>query len=305
MRTAFINTLQELAKKDERIFLLNGDLGFSVLEEFTKSFPGRSFNMGVSEANMIGVAAGLAMSGKTVFVYSIGPFVTARVYEQVRNDIALQKANVKIVGVGSGLTYGQLGPTHHSIDDIALMRSLPNMIVICPGDPLETVEATKAIANFNGPAYLRIGKKGEPAVHQKPPEFNLGKGILVRDGNDATLISTGNMLAATLGVAEKLENRGKKAQVISMPTVKPLDEELIKKSAKETPAIFTFEEHNIIGGLGSAVAEVLAEQGSKVVFRRFGIKDRFTHLAGSQEFLRSHHCLLVEDLTTEVLKLIL
>jgi len=304
MRTAFINTLKELAKNDERIFLLNGDLGFSVLEEFTKTFPDRSLNMGVSEANMIGAAAGLAMSGKVVFVYSIGPFVTARVYEQVRNDVALQKANVKIVGVGSGLTYGQLGPTHHSIDDIALMRSLPNMAVVCPGDPLETIEATKAIAKYDGPAYLRIGKKGEAVVHKNPPEFKLGKGILMRDGGQATLIATGNMLPATLAVAERLENKGKKIRVISLHTVKPLDEELIKKAAKETPAIFTFEEHNIIGGLGSAVAEVLAEQGSKTAFRRFGIKDRFTHLAGSQDFLRSCHKLSVEDLTEEILKFI-
>lgn len=303
MRTAFINTLHELAKKDKNIFLLNGDLGFSVLEEFTKAYPDRSLNMGVAEANMIGVAAGLALSGKTVFVYSIIPFVTARVFEQVRNDIALQKTNVKIVGVGSGLTYGQLGPTHHSIEDIALMRVLPNMIVVCPGDPKETAEATKALAVLKGPAYLRIGKKGEPNVHQRPPLFKIGEGIVIRKGYAGTLIATGNMLPTASTIVYELAKRGKKMRLISMHTVKPLDERIIKKAMRETPAIFTLEEHNVIGGLGSAVAEVLAEnnQSKKIIhFRRFGINDRFTIMAGSHDFLRALHALSCRDISNVI-----
>lgn len=305
MRTAFINTLHELAKKDKNIFLLNGDLGFSVLEEFTKAYPDRSLNMGVAEANMMGVAAGLALSGKTVFVYSIIPFVTARVFEQARNDIALQKANVKIVGVGSGLTYGQLGPTHHSIEDIALMRALPNMTIVCPGDPFETAEATKALAALKGPAYLRIGKKGEPVVHKHAPLFKIGKGILIRKGNMATLIATGNMLPTASTIVDELAKRGKKMRLISMHTIKPLDERIIKKAMRETPAIFTLEEHNVIGGLGSAVAEVLAEnnQSKKTTyFHRFGINDRFTPIAGSQDFLRAHHDLSCEAITNQILR---
>lgn len=302
MRTAFINTLHELAKKDENIFLLNGDLGFSVLEEFTRAYPDRSLNMGVAEANMMGVAAGLALSGKTVFVYSIIPFVTARVFEQVRNDVALQKANVKIVGVGSGLTYGQLGPTHHSIEDIALMRALPNMTVVCPGDPYETSEATKALAALKGPAYLRIGKKGEPNVHQHTPSFQIGKGILIRKGNDGTLIATGNMLPTAGAVIDELTKRGKNVRLISMHTIKPLDEHIIKKAMRETPAIFTLEEHSVIGGLGSAAAEALAENASSVIFRRFGIHDRFTLIAGSQNFLRAYHGLSPEAITKQILK---
>lgn len=299
MRTAFINTLHELAKKDKNIFLLNGDLGFSVLEKFTKSYPDRSLNMGVAEANMIGVAAGLALSGKTVFVYSIIPFVTARVFEQVRNDVALQKVNVKIVGVGSGLTYGQLGPTHHSIEDIALMRALPNMTVVCPGDPYETAEATKALAALKGPAYLRIGKKGEPIVHKHTPPFKIGEGILIKKGHDGTLIAIGNMLALANTVVEALAKKGKLVRLISMHTVKPLDQRIIKKAMKETPAIFTLEEHNVIGGLGSAVAEALAEnnQNKKTIhFHRFGINDRFTITAGSHDFLRASHALSLNDI---------
>ena len=301
MRTAFINTLRDLAKNNKNIFLLNGDLGFSVLEEFTKAYPDRSLNMGVAEANMIGVAAGLALSGKTVFVYSIIPFVTARVFEQIRNDIALQKANVKIVGVGSGLTYGQLGPTHHSIEDIALMRVLPNMTVVCPGDPFETTEATKALAALNGPAYLRIGKKGEPAVHRNTPVFKIGKSILIRKGRDGTLIATGNMLPTASALVNEFVKRGKKLRLISMHTIKPLDHRIIIKAAKETPAIFTLEEHNVIGGLGSATAEILAEiPANKKMkhFRRFGICDRFTLMAGSHDFLRTLHALSLRDLST-------
>lgn len=303
MRTAFITTLHELAKKDKNIFLLNGDLGFSVLEEFTKAYPERSLNMGVAEANMMGVAAGLALSGKTVFVYSIIPFVTARVFEQVRNDIALQKANVKIVGVGSGLTYGQLGPTHHSIEDIAIMRVLPHMTVVCPGDPFETAEATRALAAMKGPAYLRIGKKGEPMVHNHTPLFKIGKGILIRKGNAGTLIATGNMLPTAATVVDELAKRGRKIRLISMHTVKPLDERMIKKAMEETPAIFTLEEHNVIGGLGSAVAEALAEthQSKKTnYFRRFGIRDRFTITAGSHDFLRTLHALSPRDISNVI-----
>ena len=289
MRQAFIDTLYNISKKDEKIFLLNGDLGFSVLEKFTETFSQRSLNMGVAEANMMGVAAGLAMSGKKVFVYSIIPFVTSRVHEQIRDDIALQRANVKIVGVGSGFTYGQLGPTHHSIEDISIMRAIPNMTIVCPGDPFETEELTKALVNFDGPAYLRIGKKGEPRVHNKKPFLKIGKGIVLKNGNDCTLIATGNMLSVAVEVSDILKNFDIKARVISMHTIKPLDKNVIYRAVEETPAVFTLEEHSIMGGLGSAVAEVIAEGRGKVFFKRLGIRDVFTTIAGSQDFLRDYH----------------
>lgn len=301
MRTAFIETIEKLAARDRRIFLLNGDLGFSVLEPMNKRFPERSLNMGVAEANMISVAAGLAMSGKIVFVYSIVPFVTARVFEQVRNDIGLHNANVKIVGVGSGLTYGQLGPTHHSIEDIALMRTIPGMTVFAPGDPMETRLVTEAAAKIKGPVYIRIGKKGEPAVHAKKPQFQVGKGILVRRGKHLAILAVGNMLKTAVDAAAILEQKKKGVEVISFPTVKPLDVPLVKNISKKFQAIFTLEEHSIIGGFGSAVAEVIAEEKIRPkIFARFGIRDRITFRSGSQEYLRRLHGLAPEQIAKTI-----
>ena len=289
MRQAFIETLFDLAKKDKNIFLLNGDLGFSVLENFIKAYPDRSYNMGVAEANMVGAASGLAMGGKTVFVYSIIPFITFRVFEQVRNDIALQNVNVKIVGVGSGMTYASLGPTHHALEDIAVMRALPNMKVICPGDPWETREAVRAIAVAKGPYYLR--------------HFEIGRAITIAQGNDLTIIATGNMLPTGKVVHGLLGKKGIAARLISMHTIKPLDTAAIKKAAKETRAIFTLEEHNIMGGLGSAVAETFAEAGFGGVFQRFGVPDVFTGVAGSNDFLRKLHGLSPEDISRKIVRI--
>lgn len=303
MRHAFINTLFELAKKDKKIFLLNGDLGFSVLEKFNAAYPDRSFNMGVAEANMMGVAAGLALSGKTVFVYSIIPFVTFRVFEQIRNDVAMQNANVKIVGVGSGWTYSTMGATHHSIEDIGIMRAIPGITVIAPGDPYEAMTATKAVAQMKGPCYLRLSKKGDPLVHKNEPNFAIGKAIQLTSGRNLTLIATGNMLPVGKATQELLARDGLKARLISMHTVKPLDERTVLKAARETPAIFTLEEHNIMGGLGSAVAEVLAENSFGGVFRRFGAQDEFTHIAGSHDFVRSHHKLLPSHIAQQIKKI--
>lgn len=303
MRTAFIETLEELALRDKNIFLLNGDLGFSVLENFIKKFPERSLNMGVAEANMIGAAAGLALSGKTVFVYSIVPFVTARVFEQVRNDAGLQKANIKIVGVGGGLTYGQLGPTHHSIEDIAIMRTIPGMTVVAPGDPIETRLATKALAQMKGPAYLRICKKGDLVVHAKVPAFALGKGIVVERGKHIALIATGNMLPTAIEVARICKEKGMPMTIVSMHTIKPLDVSLMKKLAASHKAIFTLEEHSIIGGLGGAVAETLMEERMRpAVFHRFGVADTATLLAGSHDYLRGVHNLIPQSIAIEIAK---
>lgn len=300
MRTAFINTLFQIARKDKRIFLLNGDLGFSVLEKFNRAYPKRSFNMGISEANMMGTAAGLALSGKTVFVYSIIPFVTFRVLEQIRNDISMQGANVKIVGIGSGWSYGSLGATHHAIEDIAVMRAIPNMRIICPGDPLEVTAATRAIANEHGPFYLRLNKAGDPSVHKKPPKFEIGKAIVVRPGKEITIIATGNMLPVGAAVCDLLAKKGMGARLISMHTIKPLDKAIIRTAAKETRALFTLEEHTISGGLGGAVAEVLAESGCSTIFHRFGAPDMFTHIAGSHDYLRTQYHLTPQDIANSI-----
>lgn len=302
MRETFIETLKKLAQKDKNLWLLTGDLGFSVLEDYIEKFPKQYLNMGVSEQNMIGTACGLALSGKTVFVYSIIPFITLRPLEHVRNDICMQNANVKLVGIGSGFSYGQLGPTHHSIEDVAVMRSLPNMIVVCPGDPWEAQEATRAIYKLNGPAYLRIGKKGESNLHGKGVKFILGRGIVTRDGANLTVIACGSMLETALEVADQLNSKNISARVISMHTVKPLDKNLVLESAKKTGAIFTLEEHSVIGGLGSAVAEVLCEAGIPVKFHRFGVRDKFTKIAGTQRYLRSINGLSPDEITKSILK---
>jgi len=287
MRTAFIQALTELAGRDPRIWLLTGDLGFSVLERFAERFPDRFLNAGVAEQNMTGIATGLAMSGKVVFTYSIANFPTLRCLEQIRNDVCYHRANVKIVAVGGGFAYGSQGYTHHGIEDLAVLRALPEMVVMAPGDPVEADLATRAAAAWGGPCYIRLGKAGEPIVHTAPPAFQIGKAILVRDGSDVTLISTGGMLKETVGLADKLAADGVRAAVLSMHTLKPIDAEAIARAARETRGIVTLEEHTVVGGLGSAVAEVLAAMPeARVPFRTIAAADAVRHIGGSQAFFR-------------------
>jgi transketolase len=287
MRTTFIQTLCRLAERDERVWLLTADLGYSVLEPFAARFPDRYVNVGVAEQNMTGIAAGLARCGKTVFTYSIANFPTLRCLEQIRNDVCYHEGNVKIVAVGGGLAYGAQGYTHHGVEDLAVMRALPGMTVIAPGDPVETRLATEAVAARPGPCYLRLGKATEPVVHSTEPPFEVGKAIVVRPGRDVTLISTGGMLQETVASADRLGSLGISVRVVSMHTVKPLDADAILAGARETGSIVTVEEHSITGGLGSAVAEVLAGSGTALPwFHRFGIPDELYHLLGSQTYLR-------------------
>jgi transketolase len=297
MRTAFIESLCDLAARDERVWLLTGDLGYSVLERFAGAYPGRYLNVGVAEQNMIGIAAGLARCGKIPFVYSIANFPTLRCLEQIRNDVCYHEGNVKIVAVGGGFVYGAQGYTHHGVEDLAVMRALPGMAVVAPGDPLEARLATTAIACREGPCYLRLGKANEPVVHQQLQSFEIGRAITVRPGRDVTLISTGGMLHETVQVAHRLAKQGIDARVLSMHTVKPLDVEAIARAAKETGAIVTVEEHRITGGLGSAVADVLAETQTVMPrFRKFGVPDELYHRIGGQAYLRQ----LAGDLFTTV-----
>lgn len=303
MRLAFIDTLTKLARKNNNIYLLSSDMGFTVFENFRNEFPDRFLNVGIAEANMASVAAGLALCGKTVYIYSFIPFATMRCFEQIRIDICYHNANVKIIGLGEGLTYALEGPTHHSIEDIAIMRVLPNMKVVCPGDPVEVKLAIEASAQQKGPMYLRIGKKGESVIHSKDPNFKIGKGIIIRDGCDMTIISTGNMLHSAISVSKLLENTGISARVISMHTVKPIDKQLIIRCASDTRIIFTLEEHSLIGGLGSAVAEILAEEDDlKCFFRRISLPDLFVNDIGSQDYLRSINFLSIEGIFNFILK---
>ena len=301
MRTAFFRALLQAAERDERIHLVVGDLGFGVVETFCERFPNRYLNAGVAEQNMTGIAAGMALSGKIVFTYSIANFPTLRCLEQVRNDVCYHRANVKIVAVGGGFAYGALGMTHHAVEDLAVLRALPEMTVVAPGDPIEASAATQAIACRPGPCYLRLGRAGEPVVHADPIRFEIGKAIRLREGHDVTIISIGGMLATAMEVANALMVRGLEARVLSMHTLKPLDTEAIMAARRETRAVVTLEEHSVIGGLGSAVAEVLSESGDRgIPFKRLGIGTSFTTEIGSQEFLREKHGLSVKGVLRSV-----
>lgn len=304
MRTAFITTLKTLAEKDPNIWLITGDLGFTVLEAFRDGLPQQYLNAGVAEQNMIGVATGLAMTGKRVFVYSIIPFVTFRCLEHIRNDICYHDLPVCIVGVGGGYSYGHMGSTHHALEDIAVLRSLPNMTVVCPGDPLEVEAAVHAINRHPGPCYLRLGKVGEPLLHDPnnfPHSFQLGKGIRMMDGKDVTIIATSTMLETALKVTLSLREQNIRARLISMHTVKPIDREMLLQASAETPLIVTVEEHSCIGGLGSAVAEVLAGSDVRPPQLIFSAPDQFADTTGSQQFFRTKSGLDSASITTKIL----
>lgn len=285
MRNAFIRGLTALAEKDPSVVFLTADLGFKLFDDFAARFPGRFMNVGVAESNMIGVAAGLALGGYRPFVYSIVPFATLRCFEQIRNDVCYNQVPVTIVGVGGGFAYGPNGPTHHATEDIAVMRSLPNLTVVCPGDPVEAELAVLAIGEQQGPAYLRLGRAGDPVVHTTKPHFRLGEAITLRRGADCSLISTGGMLPVAIAAAELL--RGEiSCRVVSMHTVKPLDGIALRDCCRETQALFTLEEHSRIGGLGSAVGEWLAEYRTQTPLHILGSRDNFMHVSGSQDYLR-------------------
>lgn len=296
MRTAFFKALVELAEKDSRIALVVGDIGFGVVEEFSRKFPDRFVNAGVAEQNMTSIAAGMALYGKIVITYSIGNFPTLRCLEQIRNDICYHDANVKIVTVGGGFSYGALGMSHHATEDLAIMRSLPAMTVVAPGDPVEVQHAARAIIERPGPVYLRLGRAGEPKVHAGSILFEIGKAIKVRDGEDLTLVSTGAMLQTAVEAADQLAKQGVSVRVLSMHTVKPLDVASVVRAAQETRVVVTLEEHSVIGGLGGAVAEALAEANLSVpwILKRIGIASTFAKKVGTQEHLRKVYGLTPE-----------
>jgi transketolase len=296
MRTAFIEALTELAQDDPRITLVVGDLGFGVVTEFAKRFPKQYLNAGVAEQNMTGLAAGMAMAGRIVFTYSIANFPTLRCLEQIRNDVCYHKANVVVVAVGGGLSYGALGMSHHATEDIAILRSLPQMTVVAPGDPVEAKAATRATAAGIGPVYLRLGRAGEPLVHEKPIAWKLGKAVVARHGNDVTLISTGAMLQTAVLAADALAAEGLSVGVLSMHTLKPLDTDAILDAARHTRRIITLEEHSLLGGLGSAVAETLCESDVRNVrFKRIALPSEFSKQVGEQEYLRRLYGLDVDS----------
>lgn len=284
-----METLHELAARDERIWLLTGDLGFSVLEGFAERFPARFVNVGVAEQNLVGVAAGLALDGKIVFVYSIANFPTLRCLEQVRNDVCYHRAAVKIVAVGGGLTYGTHGYTHHAVEDLAMLRSLPHLAVAAPGDPVEARLATRAVAAWPGPAYLRLGRAGDPVAHAKEPRFEAGEVVRVREGADVLLVTTGALLVPALEAADRLRREtGREVEVWSCPWLKPFDRAAFRQAALRFRVLLTAEEAVTEGGLGGAVAEVLAEMSApRARLRRLGLPAAPLDRAYSQDGARA------------------
>ena len=290
MRDAFVARLARLAEQDSRIMLITGDLGFGVLTDFAARFPRQYINAGVAEQNMTGLATGLALDGRIVFTYSIANFATLRCLEQIRNDAAYHDANVKVVAVGGGFSYGALGISHHATEDLAILRALPDVTVVAPGCDWEAEEATTAIVRQEGTCYLRIDR-ASPGRTQRPGEsFELGRARVLAEGNDLTLICTGGLLGETLQAAEALARNGVHCRVISMHTIKPIDERAIIAASQETGGIVTIEEHSIIGGLGSAVAEVCLDAGAAPrSFKRVALRDGFSSVVGSQQYLRQRY----------------
>lgn len=294
MRNAFADEVTKLAAQDQRVVLLSGDIGNKLFDNFKKVDERRFYNCGVAEANMMGVAAGMALSGLRPLVYTITPFTTTRCFEQIRVDACYHHVPVTIVGTGSGLSYAELGPTHHSLEDLAILRTLPGMTVMAPCDANELRACLRAALKQDGPVYIRIGKKGEPAIFNEVPDLHIGKASIVRAGSDVALLSAGTMMGEALAAAELLQAEGISAEVVSMHSIKPLDVEYLSAAAGRFKLIATIEEHGLIGGLGSAVAEWRARANAPVRQLAVGTPDEFMHEVGSQEYARRKYGLTAE-----------
>ena len=298
-REAYGQGLAVLAKTNPNVVALEADLGAATKSSmFKKEAPERYFDMGISEGDMMGTAAGFATCGKIPFASTFAMFATGRAFEQVRNSIAYPNLNVKVVGTHAGISVGPDGASHQCNEDIACMRAIPGMTIVVPADDVEAKAATIAAADYVGPMYLRFSRQGSPTFHDEDFQFTLGKGELLRDGDDVTIIACGLMVAPALEAARKLEDEGIFAQVINMATIKPLDEELVIECAKKTGKVVTAEEHNIMGGLGSAVCEVLAEN-CPVPVRRIGVKDVFGKSGNGGELFKEYG-LTADDIVAAV-----
>lgn len=285
-RDAYGETLAALGEENGDIVALDADLsGSTKTALFARKFPDRFFNMGIAEANMVGTAAGLAAAGKIPFVSTFAVFATGRAWEQVRQSVAYPRANVKIVATHGGVTVGEDGGSHQSVEDIAIMRAIPNMMVVVPADGIETRAAIRAAAAYRGPVYIRLGRNKVPTVLPEECRFAFGKGCLLREGSDLAFVTTGLMTGQALQAAGQLAREGIAARVVHLATIKPLDRELLVAAAAETGAIVTAEEHSVVGGLGGAVAELLAES-HPVPMVRVGVRDRFGTSGKAEELLK-------------------
>ena len=304
MRNAFVETLIKLAEKDKDVYLLTGDLGFSVFETFAKKFPNRFLNCGIAEQNMMGVAAGLALSGKKPYVYSIIPFVTIRCLEQIKDDVAYQNLNVKVVGVGGGYSYGYLGATHHATEDIAMIRVLPNFKVFAPGDSVETKNLMIEAYKKKGPAYFRLTNVGGKVTHHNKDKIKIGEPFVFNKGKDGTLIVNGIFLGIGKDLIGELKKMGYNFKLISLPTLKPINEESLWKELKNQKLVFSLEEHSLIGGMGTALAEILSEKELKGTLKRIASPDKFFPKVGKAEYIREKYHLTKEQIKKYILKTI-
>jgi len=289
MRNAFARQVTALGQQNERLVLLSGDIGNRLFDDFKARCPNRFYNCGVAEANMVGVASGMAMSGLRPVCYTIAPFVTYRCMEQIRVDVCSHHVPVVIVGTGAGLSYASLGGTHHSCEEVGMLRLLPGLTILAPADEMEVRGAVKAALQHPHPVYIRIGKKGEPIVHKTEPDFVIGKAIVVREGTQICLLSSGTVLPVAIEAATRLENSGNSVRVVSFHTIKPLDEAMLADAFRRFSLVATIEEHSVLGGLGGAVAEWRADHPeAKARLVRFGTRDEFLHETCEQDEAREH-----------------
>ena len=306
MRKTFIDTLTEMARKDEKIMCVIGDTGFSVFEEFEKEFGPRFVNVGIAEQNFVSFGAGLAAMGMKPYIYNVVSFMTLRATEQIMLDVCYQENPVVLIGVGGGLAYATAGPTHHALQDIAIMSAMPNMTVVCPGDPIEMKAVMLASNDYKKPMYIRIGRSVDPIVHQKPFTFKIGNAIKLSEGNDAVIFVTGVMLKIAVEVQKELEENDTYVTLFSMPTIKPIDKDAISRSCTSEMPVFTIEEHSVIGGLGDAVGRVLLENKCNAMLRKFGVEDMFAPVTGTREYLDNLFGLssqkIVENIVEELKK---
>ena len=302
MRDAFTRALMREAAKDPKLTLVTGDLGFGVLKPFWETYPDQFVNAGIAEQNMTAMAAGMALEGKTVFTYSIGNFPTLRCIEQIRNDCAYHGANVNIVCVGGGFVYGSLGMSHHATEDLSTMRSLPDVAVFAPADKVEAAAVAKAVAAYPGTCYIRLGRGGEKVIREDIGEFKVGKAIPVCEGTRVAIFSTGDIAGEVMKAKAILESQGITPTIYTFPTVKPIDADTVRACAASHELIVTCEEHSVVGGFGSAVAEVLAEISDSARLVRVGINDTYCAIVGDQNHLRRHYGLTGEKIAECIAK---
>ena len=302
MRNGFIQTVLELAKQDRDVEIVTGDLGFGVLKPFWETCPDQFVNAGIAEQNMTAMAAGMALEGKKVFTYSIGNFPTLRCLEHIRNDCAYHGANVNIVCIGGGFVYGSLGMSHHATEDLAVMRALPDVAVFAPADKLEAEAVARAVVNYPGTCYIRLGRGGEKIVRDRIDDFQVGKALPVQSGQGVAIFTAGDIYGETAKAVALLEEQGIHPTIYTFPTVKPLDVQTVCNCADTHDLIVTCEEHNIAGGLGTAVAEALAEHPGKAKLLRLGIEDSYCTDVGDQNHLRRKYGLCGDQIALRICK---